>query len=62
MVSEIDELIKYLIRVFNGIELTLESEEEKKKYGDYTKKDEILKFSIKHFQQTYYRIKYFIWL
>ena len=43
MVSEIDELIKYLIRVFNGIELTLESEKEKKKYGDYTKKDEIVR-------------------
>ena len=43
MVSEIDELIKYLIRVFNGIELTLESEKEKKKYGDYTKEDEIVR-------------------
>jgi len=43
MVSKIDELIKYLIRVFNGIELTLESEKEKKKYGDYTKKDEIVR-------------------
>ena len=43
MVSEIDELIKYLIRVFNGIELTSESKKEQEKYGDYTKEDEIVR-------------------
>ena len=34
-----------MIRVFNGTELTLESEKEKEKekYGDYTKKDEIVR-------------------
>ena len=43
MVSKIDELIKYLIRVFNGTELTCESKKEQEKYGDYTKKDEIVR-------------------
>ena len=43
MGSKIDELIKYLTRVFNGVELTLESKKEKEKYGDYTKKDEIVR-------------------
>ena len=43
MVSKIDELIKYLIRVFNGTELTSESKGEQEKYGDYTKKDEIVR-------------------
>jgi len=41
MVSKIDEIIKYLTRVFNRVELTLESKKKKEKYGDYTKKDEI---------------------
>ena len=31
MVSKIDELIKYLIRVFNGTELTSESKKEQEK-------------------------------
>ena len=43
MVSKIDELIKYLIRVFNGTELTSESKKEQEKYGDYTKEDEIVR-------------------
>ena len=43
MISEIDELIKYLIRVFNGTELTSESKKEQEKYGDYTKEDEIVR-------------------
>jgi len=43
MVSKIDEIIKYLTRVFNGVELTLESKKKKKKYGEYTKKDEIVR-------------------
>ena len=43
MVSKIDELIIYLIRVFNGVELTSESKKEKEKYGDYTRKDEIVR-------------------
>ena len=43
MVSKIDELIKYLIRVFNGTELTSESKKEQEKYGDYTKKDQIVR-------------------
>ena len=43
MVSEIDELIKYLIRVFNGTELTSESKKEQDKYGDYTKEDNIVR-------------------
>ena len=43
MVSKIDELIKYLIRVFNGTELTSESKKEQEKYGDYTRKDEIVR-------------------
>lgn len=42
-ISKIDELIKYLIRVFNGTELTSESKKEKEKYGDYTKEDEIVR-------------------
>lgn len=43
MVSKIDELIKYLIRVFNGTELTSELKKEQEKYGDYTKEDEIVR-------------------
>ena len=43
MVSKIDELIIYLIRVFNGVELTSESKKEQEKYGDYTRKDEIVR-------------------
>jgi hypothetical protein len=43
MVSKIDELIRYLIRVFNGSELTSESKKQKEKYGDYTKEDEIVR-------------------
>ena len=43
MVSKIDELIKYLIRVFNGTELTSESKKEQEKYGDYTKEDVIVR-------------------
>jgi len=43
MVSKIDELIEYLIRVFNGTELTSESKKEQEKYGDYTKEDEIVR-------------------
>ena len=43
MVSKIDELIKYLTRVFNGTELTSESKKEQEKYGDYTKEDEIVR-------------------
>jgi len=43
MVSKTDELIKYLIRVFNGTELTSESKKEQEKYGDYTKEDEIVR-------------------
>ena len=43
MVSKIDELIKYLIRVFNGTELTSESKKEQEKYGDYTKEDQIVR-------------------
>ena len=43
MVSKIDELIIYLIRVFNGVELTSESKKEKEKHGDYTRKDEIVR-------------------
>jgi hypothetical protein len=43
MVSEIDELIKYLTRVFNGTELTSESKKEQEKYGYYTKEDEIVR-------------------
>lgn len=43
MVSKIDEIIKYLTRVFNGVELTLESKKKKEKYGEYTKKDEIVR-------------------
>jgi len=41
--SKIDELIKYLTRVFNGTELTSESKKEQEKYGDYTKEDEIVR-------------------
>tara|TARA_B110000238_G_scaffold99198_1_gene107941 strand:- start:1369 stop:2142 length:774 start_codon:yes stop_codon:yes gene_type:complete len=43
MVSKIDEIIKYLTRVFNGVELTLESKKKKEKYGEYIKKDEIVR-------------------
>ena len=43
MVSKIDELIKYLIRVFNGTELTSESKKEQEKYGYYTKEDQIVR-------------------
>ena len=42
-VSKIDEIIKYLTRVFNGVELTLESKKKKEKYGEYIKKDEIVR-------------------
>jgi len=38
--SKIDELIKYLFRVFNGVELTQESMAEKKKFGEYINDDE----------------------
>lgn len=41
--TKIDELIKYLVRVFNGIELTQESKIEKEKFGEYTKEDEIVR-------------------
>ena len=43
MVSKIDELIIYLIRVFNGTELTSESKKEKEKYGDYAEEDKIVR-------------------
>ena len=43
MVSKIDELIIYLIRVFNGTELTSESKKEHEKYGDYIKEDHIVR-------------------
>ena len=43
MVSKIDELIKYLTRVFNGSELTSESKKEQEKYGDYIKEDHIVR-------------------
>ena len=43
MVSKIDELIKYLTRVFNGTELTSESKKEHEKYGDYIKEDHIVR-------------------
>jgi hypothetical protein len=43
MVSKIDELIKYLTRVFNGTELTSESKKEKEKYGDYAEEDKIVR-------------------
>ena len=42
-VSHIDELIKYLTRVFNGTELTSESKKEQDKYGDYPKEDDIVR-------------------
>jgi hypothetical protein len=41
--TKIDELNKYLFRVFNGVELTQESIAEKKKFGEYTKEDEIVR-------------------
>jgi hypothetical protein len=41
--TKIDELIKYLVRVFNGVELTQESMAEKKKFCEYTKEDEIIR-------------------
>jgi len=41
--SKIDELIKYLFRVFNGVELTQESMAEKKKFGEYINDDEIVR-------------------
>lgn len=41
--TKIDELIKYLVRVFNGIELTQESKIEKEKFGEYTKEYEIVR-------------------
>ena len=43
MVSKIDELIKYLTRVFNGTEFTSESKKEQEKYGDYPKEDNIVR-------------------
>ena len=42
MVSHIDELIKYLTRVFNGTEFTSESKKEQEKYDDYPKEDDIV--------------------
>jgi hypothetical protein len=41
--TKVDELIKYLFRVFNGVELTQESKIEKEKFGEYTKDDEIVR-------------------
>ena len=43
LVSKIEELIKYLTRVFNGVELTSESKREKEKYGNYTEEDHIVR-------------------
>ncbi|MBT4825607.1 MAG: hypothetical protein HON74_02695 [Flavobacteriaceae bacterium] len=41
--SRIDELIKYLFRVSNGVELTQESKIEKEKFGEYTKEDVLVR-------------------
>ena len=41
--TKVDELIKYLFRVFNGVELTQESMAEKKKFGEYINDDEIVR-------------------
>ena len=42
-VLHIDELIKYLTRVFNGTELTSESKKEQDKYEDYPKEDDMVR-------------------
>ena len=41
--TKIDKLIKYLFRVFNGVELTQESMAEKKKFGEYIRENETVR-------------------